>query len=112
MLNKYHDVIFTVTKVRNNGLTVINPEGKEYYPKKEYCLKINNVIVHEVEEPIKNINEKIINVGKKNKQTTILKKEEQLEENTLTEKRIKKPNQLFVWKWIFINFQKRHFIFH
>ncbi len=68
MLNKYHDVIFIVTKVRNNGLSVINPEGKEYYTKKEYCLKINNVVVHELEAPIKNINEKLINVGKKSKQ--------------------------------------------
>ena len=85
MLNKYHDIIFTVTKVRNNGLTVTAPDGKEYYPKKEYCRKINNVVVHEVEAPVKNINEKIIKVGKKNKQSTILKKEEQLEENILTE---------------------------
>ena len=38
---------------------------------KKYFVKINNVVAHQVEEPIKNINQKIINIGKRNKQTAM-----------------------------------------
>ena len=95
MLSKYHDIIFTVVKVYNNTLDVIDPEGKQYHPKKIFCKKINNVVAHQVEEPIKNINQKIINIGKRNKQTTLVKKEDLKEENVLEGKRERKANSLY-----------------
>ena len=41
LLNKYHDIIFKVTKVKNNSLDLEDPDGNEYSTKKKYCFVIN-----------------------------------------------------------------------
>ena len=95
-MTKYHDMIFTVIKVYNNSLDVVAEDGREFHPKKSYCKIINNVVVHEVEKPVKNINEKLINIGKINKQEKLNKKLDNNVENIREYKRERKPNQFFV----------------
>ena len=96
LMTKYHDMIFTVIKVYNNSLDVVAEDGREFHPKKSYCKIINNVVVHEVEKPVKNINEKLINIGKINKQEKLNKKLDNNVENIREYKRERKPNQFFV----------------
>ena len=96
-MTKYHDIVFEVIKINNNTLDVKDPDGNIYHPKKIFCKKINNVVVHEVNEPVKNINKKLIHIGKENKQTSILKKEDMKEDNILDEKRERKANSLYFW---------------
>ena len=47
------------------------------------------------EEPLKNINVKTINIGKRNKQTAILKKEDMMDANIIEGKRERKKNSLY-----------------
>ena len=41
LMNKYHDIIFKVVKVKNNSLDLEDSKGNEYTTKKEYCFVIN-----------------------------------------------------------------------
>lgn len=41
LLNKYHDIIFKVVKVKNNSLDLVDDEGNEYTTKKKYCYVVN-----------------------------------------------------------------------
>jgi len=41
LMNKYHDIIFKVVKVKNNSLEVVDYEGNEYTTKKKYCFVVN-----------------------------------------------------------------------
>ena len=91
-MTKYHDIIFTVIKVYNNSLDVEAEDGSIHHPKKSYCKKINNVVVHEVEKPIKNINQKMINTNKINKQEKLNKKLDNNIENIRDYKRERKAN--------------------
>ena len=52
LMNKYHDIIFKVVKVKNNSLDLEDKKGNEYTTKKEYCFVINpdKVLYPEVEE--------------------------------------------------------------
>ena len=40
-MNKYHDIIFKVVKVKNNSLEIVDDEGNEYTTKKKYCFVVN-----------------------------------------------------------------------
>ena len=53
---------------------------------------INNVVVHVVDKPIKNINQKLINIGKKKKQEALNKKLDNNIENIREYKRERKAN--------------------
>ena len=54
-MNKYHDIIFKVVKVKNNSLDLEDDDGNEYTTKKEYCyvIKPDKVIYPETAEPSK-----------------------------------------------------------
>ena len=41
LMNKYHDIIFKVVKVKNNSLVIEDDEGNEYTTKKKYCFVVN-----------------------------------------------------------------------
>ena len=41
LMNKYHDIIFKVVKVKNNSLEIVDDEGNEYTTKKKYCFVVN-----------------------------------------------------------------------
>ena len=41
LLNKYHNIIFKVMKIKNNSLDLEDPEGNEYTTKKKYCFIVN-----------------------------------------------------------------------
>ena len=97
-LTKYDDVIYTVIKVLVNSLVVKDGDGNEFKPKKDVCKIISkNTVVNEIkkEELVKKINEKTINIGKRNKQTAILKKEDLMDANILEGKRERKKNSLY-----------------
>ena len=55
LMNKYHDLIFKVVKVKSNSLDLEDEKGNEYTTKKEYCFVINpdKVIYPEHDEPSK-----------------------------------------------------------